>query len=365
MRFAFFITDLAGGGAERVTVNLADALHARGHDVTITTVRARYAYQAADGIAISPLVQKREPLANLLWRIYPLGGRLKRRLAELEREGPIDLMVSALPFADAIASRVRHPRLVFHLHGPMSPGLETAAATSRFKHWRKRRRLHRVYGDAPVLSVADGVASDLAEKCGVRLGSVHPIANAIDAERVRALATEPEPRLPVEPFLVHVGRMVSLKRHDLLLEGFRRADVAHKLVLIGEVTSKVQRMIADMGLSGRVLTPGFRANPFPWIKAADGLLLTSDYEGMPMVLLEALACGTPVISTDCPAGGPRQVMRGDLERFLFPVGDASALSDRIRLLVSDPPEISPDALHGFRTEDAVATLESIASRDTL
>jgi glycosyltransferase involved in cell wall biosynthesis len=93
-------------------------------------------------------------------------------------------------------------------------------------------------------------------------------------------------------------------------------------------------MLAERGLTRSVAVAGFQANPYPWMRAAELLVLSSDREGMPNVLVEALACGTRVVSTDCPSG-PREVLRGSLARGLVPPGDPQALANALRAALLD------------------------------
>jgi glycosyltransferase involved in cell wall biosynthesis len=125
------------------------------------------------------------------------------------------------------------------------------------------------------------------------------------------------------------------KRHDVLLDALRRASLPHKLVLLCARSPALDSLIAENGLVDRVVVAGFRPNPYPWMRAAELVVLSSDREGMPNVLVEALACGTRVVSTDCPSG-PREVLRGALARWLVPPGDADALAAAMRDALAAP-----------------------------
>jgi glycosyltransferase involved in cell wall biosynthesis len=106
-------------------------------------------------------------------------------------------------------------------------------------------------------------------------------------------------------------------------------------VLLAAPDPALEAMIDARGLRERVVVAGFQKNPYPWMRAAELLVLSSDREGMPNVLVEALACGTRVVSTDCPSG-PREVLRGELARWLAPCGDARALAERMRAVLPTP-----------------------------
>jgi len=209
-----------------------------------------------------------------------------------------------------------------------------------------------------LLAVSDGVARDLVERLGLAGANIVRIYNPVDAAAIRELAARPEARLPREPYLIHVGRFAPQKRHDLLFEALRRSGLPHRLVLLANSSATLERLIADKDVSGRVTVAGFQANPYPWIAGAEMLVLCSDHEGMPNALVEALACGTRVVSTDCPSG-PREVLEGELARHLVPCGDADALAGAMRSALAAPRPQAGRVLERFAAECVIAQYESL------
>jgi glycosyltransferase involved in cell wall biosynthesis len=118
-----------------------------------------------------------------------------------------------------------------------------------------------------------------------------------------------------------------------------REVAAIPLVLLTNHPDKVMRLAARFGVADRVRAVAFRQNPYPWMAHASLVVLSSDYEGFPLVAVEALACGTPVVSTDCPHG-PSEILTGALARGLAPMGDPAALAARIRDLLARPPDLA-------------------------
>jgi glycosyltransferase involved in cell wall biosynthesis len=155
------------------------------------------------------------------------------------------------------------------------------------------------------------------------------IYNGFDIAAIQKAAAQPATDLPREPFVLHVGRFMPQKRHDLLLDAWKIISLPLRLVLLTAPDPALERMIRERNLQGRVAVAGFQRNPYPWMRASELLVLSSDREGMPNVLVEALACGTRVVSTDCPSG-PREILRGELARGLAPCGDAAALAAAMR-----------------------------------
>jgi glycosyltransferase involved in cell wall biosynthesis len=162
----------------------------------------------------------------------------------------------------------------------------------------------------------------------------------------------------LQPYVVHAGRFVRQKRHDILLDAYVASGIPHNLVLLTGNTPALVEMIRARGLQDRVIIPGFRSNPFPWFAHASALVLSSDFEGFGNVLVEALACGTPVVSTDCPSG-PGEILTGSLANCLCPPGDAAALGQTLRCIVENPPQIDQADLSRFSPDRALDQLEKL------
>jgi glycosyltransferase involved in cell wall biosynthesis len=136
-----------------------------------------------------------------------------------------------------------------------------------------------------------------------------------------------------------VGRFVAQKRIDRLIQAFAAAvhrGLDANLILLGQgpLQHKLQRLADELGIKSRVFFAGFQPNPYPYIKAASALVMSSDYEGFGMVLLEAMALGTPVISTDCPSG-PREILQDGRNGILTPVGDNEGMANAIVTLLRE------------------------------
>ena len=143
------------------------------------------------------------------------------------------------------------------------------------------------------------------------------------------------------PVVLAAGRLINLKDHATLLRAFALVAKARpaQLIIIGEGEERdnLGALAYELGIADLVELPGFRRNPFAWMAKASVFVLSSVYEGSPNVLIQAMACGTPVVSTDCPSG-PREILQDGTLGTLVPVGDHSAMAEAILNAIDDPTE---------------------------
>ncbi|HZV53742.1 MAG TPA: glycosyltransferase [Rhodocyclaceae bacterium] len=351
MRFVFVVTNLAGGGAEKAVVKLTAGLAAKGHDVEIVLLENRLEHQPPQGVKISTLTAN----ASTGW----LGKRfLARRLAR-HLSTRHDLLVSTLPFADEVTTLANLPRHWCRIANTLGAEIDKLAARNPAKARRRLARYRRLYGARPLVAVSAGVATDLRNRIGIE-GRIETIPNPFDFEAIRrAAAADFAADWPARPYVLHVGRFSPQKRHDLLLDAWTRLDTDRQLVLLTAADPRLQAMIEARGLAGRVRIAGFQTNPYPWITGADLLVLCSDHEGLPNVLIEALACGTPAISTDCPSG-PREILAAFPE-CLVPCGDVAALAKAISGGLAIPIDTAKADLSAFATGSVIAAYEQLAA----
>jgi glycosyltransferase involved in cell wall biosynthesis len=166
--------------------------------------------------------------------------------------------------------------------------------------------------------------------------NVETIYNPVDVSKVRALASEDIDHQWLmeknKKVVVSVGRLAKQKNFPLLLKAFSRAveHVDACLIILGEGSerARLEQLVDELGLAGRVDLPGYKKNVQPYVARSDLFVLSSDFEGMPNALLEAVAVGVPVVSTDC-LSGPAEILQQGEGGLLVPVGDAGALSDAI------------------------------------
>lgn len=216
--------------------------------------------------------------------------------------------------------------------------------TSKFEHQSARKRDRQVDHmqtwyprNDGIIAVSRGVADDAARLIGIEPGRITVIANPTVTPELAQRAAEPvehpwfAPGQP--PVLLGAGRLMVEKGFDTLIHAFaavRREVPDCRLVILGEGPDRklLESLAAQVGVAEHVAMPGFAQNPYAYMARASLFVLSSTREGSPNALVEALATGTPLVSTDCP-NGPQEVLEGGMHGRLVPVGDAAALATAI------------------------------------
>lgn len=336
------IDGLPGGGAEKVVLTLSKGLIERGHRVTLFSLRTICEYSIPEGVDYQVVVDRcKKP-----WRKLT---ELDRRAALLDEaveaaeasEGPFDLVLSHLHKTDRIVSRCKQlppEKTWFCIHGVFSASY--LARRKGFSRWFKMLKTRSVYRHRNLVGVSQYVIDDLKEVFHVRPDKARVICNPFDIEAIQQLSREPC-SLEGKDYLIHVGRFHQTKRHDRLLRAYAKSALTAPLVLIGqgssEATAALKRLSEELNIADRVIFKGFTCNPYPWIRHARALIVSSDSEGFGNVLVEALICGTPIVSTRCP-GGPASIMTGDLAMGLAEMNEAS-LAATMRAVYQHPPAL--------------------------
>ncbi len=344
-RLAIFIPSLHEGGAERSMLKLSGGLAARGHEVDLVLAQREGPYLAE----VPESVHVVDLAAPRVLRSLPA---LRRYL----RQARPHALLSVMKHANVVALWARRlagvpTRIVVSERVALSPNVEHAS------DWGTRLMPHVIrifypWADA-VVAVSQGVADDLALRTGLSHEDIDVIYNPIvtpDLER-RARAPVEHPWLePGEPPVVlAAGRFQPQKGFPTLLRAFARVRRSRpvRLLLLGDGPERpaLEALIAGLGLERDVSLPGFVTNPCPYMTRAAVFVLSSGWEGLPGVLIEALYCGAPLVSTDCPSG-PREILRDGRYGRLVPVGDEVALARAIELALAG--EIPPPPAESWR-----------------
>lgn len=343
MRILMIIDGLPGGGAEKVVVTLCQGMQKLGNDISLISLRDVCKYPIPTGIHYQVVTDTcRKP-----WRkITELSRRarlLDDAIADLERQhGTFDLVFSNLHKTDRIVRKSRilsTDNLWFCIHGILS--------TSYLGHrkgvdrWLKRRKIADIYQGQNIVAVSQAVGDDLRDNLNIHPKQLAIINNPFDIAEIEQLANTPC-ELAGKEYLIHVGRFHPHKRHDRLLKAYALSGVQAPLALVGTGNDsdiqKIKNLAKELNIAERVLFLGFQANPYPLIKHAALLVLSSDSEGFGNVLVEALLCETPVVSTRCP-GGPTEILVNAGMTDAIAELNEDSLGQKIRDVYKNPPNI--------------------------
>jgi len=353
-RVALYMPSLDGGGAERVMVTVANALVEQGHAVDLVLVKAKGDY--------GDLVHRDVRVVDLnASRILASLPKLVRYL----RERRPDAMLSTLFFTNVISTwacrwvEVSPPLVLREANTISAKGAH--AASRKFRLMPYFARWFYPWADR-VVTVSEAAGDDLIEVTGISEEKVRTIYNPVVTENLKQKAREPVDhpwfREEAPPVVLGAGRLEKQKDFETLIRAFSRVhrDTTARLVILGKGSRKQQleEMADALGVGDDVLLPGFVDNPFKYMARANVFALSSQFEGLPGVLIQAMASGCPVVSTDCPSG-PREILKEGQYGPLVPVGDPEALAEGIRTVLADPPSTSTmkESAERFREEQAV------------
>jgi glycosyltransferase involved in cell wall biosynthesis len=337
VKISIVLPDLRGGGAEKLHVHLAEDWIAKGLAVEFILMRAVGQLHSGLSSSISVLDLRASRIRNA---ILPLRRHLRR--------SDTDVLLAAMwPLTSAaiVAWHLsgRRSRIFVSDHNQLSlSAIREMRTSSAFL--RASMRLTYPLADG-VIAVSHGVKKDLCQLGGLNPSQVQVIWNpaAVRGSSVPTSSVERE-RIWGDGFTHHilsVGNLKPQKDHESLLRAFAQlpSSIRPKLIILGDgpLRERLGALIVELGLAGRVEILGFVSDPFPWFRSADLFVLSSRWEGFGNVLVEALECGLPIVSTDCPSG-PAEILDRGRYGMLVPVGDVQSLARAITRSLGAAPD---------------------------
>lgn len=324
------------GGAERVNLELAHAFVAAGYKVEFLLRRAR-----------GELLEEAQQLGPIVDLKCDRVRQVPRALSRYLRARSPDALIAAMwpltaiaPMAVALSSR--RTRTLVCEHGILSGQYAGRGALHRAV-MRATMSVGYRLADARV-GVSPGVADDMARLSSMGRERIGVIGNPVPEPALASNESDTEVEamwgIPRGARIITVGRLKPVKNHALLLSAFariERPDARLMLVGTGECETKLRKLASDLAIADRVIFAGFRSDLGVFYRSANVLALSSDREGFGNVLVEALACGLPVVSTDCPSG-PRFILGDGNYGILVPVGDVEAMARSIEIALEDRPD---------------------------
>lgn len=327
-RIAIFLPTLGGGGAERAMLTLANAL-AEGEEIIDLVL----------GIAKGEYLMEISPKVNVVDLESPRLLRSLPALVRYFRKHQPTAVLSVLNYANVLAvvarwiSRASFTLILSERNNVTVPEGTAFTLKNRVLLFLMRLTYPRADG---VVAVSRGVADDLSERINLKQSKISVVYNPVvtsgllkraDEEFSHPWLSDGEP-----PVILGVGRLTPQKDFPTLVKAFAtvRKKIPCRLVLLGEgeLRSSLESLVLELGLSNDVLLPGFASNPFVWMKKSSVFVLSSKWEGLPNVLIQAMACGAQVVSTNCRSG-PAEILENGKWGSLVPLESPDEMAREI------------------------------------
>jgi len=340
---AFYIPSLTVGGAERVTVSVANGLANRGYevDLVVSFNNGAFREEVAEEVTVVDLGTSKIPVLGIGASVPCLSRYLSVRspaimFSQMTYANDIYLVSQLIARSDTVSIGTIHNTL----------GMQKE---SKEKFVQSLQRRLAAQADQFV-AVSEGVAESVVENVDVDRERVTVLHNPIPVRDVQQQAQEPVNHRwlasPDHEVILGVGRLERAKNFSSFLRAFaqlhaNRPQTRAIVVGRGSKRSDLEDLATDLGIEDVVSFPGFVDNPYGYMGRASVFVMSSIHEGLPTVLIEALACGCQVVSADCPSG-PAEILDNGKYGRLTPVGDDAALADAIEATLKSP--ISADRL---------------------
>ena len=328
MKVMFLIPHVSGGGGERV---LADLLHGLDDETVLVVFEKKFSYPLKGRLVSLDLPIDRGSMlgrfTGFLRRVY----RFRRLVAE-ERPGVVISFMGEANLINALVS----PKPVLTVHNHVSALTKMRGRLEAFAVGVLNKAL---YKRATVVAVSQSVAADLIENFGVPADRIVVIPNAVDEPEIAKMSAEPVigPWRPDVPVVITTGRLAPEKGQSCLIRAFAevRKTMPCQLAILGagELEDQLKRLASKLGVAKDVYFLGWQANPFKYLAKAAVFVSPSLTEGFGLALLEAMACGVPVIATDCP-GGQKEILGSEFG-ILVPPASANELASAIARVLGD------------------------------
>ena len=338
MKAAFLLKDLRLGGVEKITIKLISGLIDEGCQVTLFLFEAK-----------GELLDQLSPNATLVG--FKGSGKQWNRwswaISALKALQPDALIISSgqigLKLYMANGFVPLPTQLIAIQHIPL-----TLPGSSKIKNMMRRATARYYFSIVDhAVAVSEGIKAEIVNLIPVS-DHVRRIYNpVIDEALTTTSAADPLHPAPSHKYFVAVGRLDFQKNYSLMFDAFRQFTSVHddhstQLVVLGDgpLQEELAREVSDKGLQNQVIFKGFVTNPYPYIKGAEALVMTSRWEGLPTVIIEALSLGTQVISVDCPTG-PGELLKDGEYGFLCGAEDLDGIAESMLQIAKGVKKPSP------------------------
>ncbi len=331
-RLLFIATSLGGGGAERVAALLLQYLNREKFEPILAVFQERFDYYIPEDVPV--ICFHKKSAYDLPWLIWKLA-------RVYEKEMPDAVISFGINLTPIIAKKFARSKLRLILSVQTQTSIKVRQ--DFLSHLKSSWAIPRLYPEADtIICCSRGVADDLVTRFKVPPQKINIVYNPVDIEYVSSLAQEevdhPYFTSKEMPVIIAMGRLVAQKGYPYLLTAFAQvvAKFPCRLIILGEGKEQdsLAKLVRQLGIERQVDFLGFQKNPFKYLAHSDIFVLSSLWEGFALAILEAMACGIPVISTRCPSG-PDEIITDGVNGLLVPVADEKALADAMLRLLKD------------------------------
>ena len=344
-KISLFLENLSAGGEEQILSRLASNFAEEDFIVDLILIKAE-----------GPFLKNISPSVNIVdFNLSSPYLSFLKLIAYLRREKP-NAMISTMELSNLIFLICKK------LSGVDTKSIiRTANTVSRhhrvlYKKWIEKVMLRMIYPWADtIIAVSYGVAGDLSRYANLPLESIrtiyNPVINSELIQKSKEPISHPWFTSNMPPVLLAVGRLTKQKNYPRLIRAFSKVlgEINANLLILGagNEKKKLMEIISNLGIEENVQLAGFVQNPYAYMANASVFVLSSDWEGLPTVLIEAMACGCPVVATNCPSG-PDEILDGGKYGHLVPLNDVDALAKAIlNSLSSDSRPVNQKWLDQF------------------
>jgi glycosyltransferase involved in cell wall biosynthesis len=334
---AVLLASLPMGGVGKMRVHLVNEIARRGYrvDLVLSAMDSPYVDLLSPAIRIVRIATSNAVTGVPGLAAYLLRSRPRVLLSQRIRVNVLALRARAMARAKT--------RMVMSVNTTLSGKLDNETPEKREIHLALLRR----YGprNDAIIAVSNGVAEDTARLIGWPIERIYVAPNPVVTPELPQLASaqvdHPWFSPGAWPVILGAGRLVPAKDFPTLICAFAklRAQRPCRLMILGkgDLREDLERLAAELGVGSDVALPGFVSNPYAYMARAALFVLSSNREGSPNALTEALAVGTPLVATDCPSG-PREILEGGRYGPLVPVGDVDRLASAMASTLDHPPD---------------------------
>ncbi|MCL1056395.1 glycosyltransferase [Shewanella gelidimarina] len=330
-KVAIFCHNLLANGTVKVALTQAEVLQEAGQDVHLFIFNREGDFTPPQNVQIHYVFESQKTLS-----LAEQQQQLQSCIQDIEQHnGKFSLFLSNSTDCDVVVNGCNFAPCYYFCHCALQQELIMELKRGPIHFLRRWRKAKALIGKR-IITVSEGIATELKGTRWLKPKSVQAIYNPFRIDDIKVKAEEAVDGLPNEPFMIHIGRVTRQKRLDILFQALQAMPSAPKLVLLTNRPEKARKLARKYGVENRIITPGFQSNPYAWIARAELMLLSSDFEGLPTVLIESLICGTPVVSTNCPHG-PSEILTGALAQYLVPRRQPTLLAEKALACLANPP----------------------------